>query len=450
MSPGRLASEIATLLRRGLFEPIIEEGLAGARSAFSSRRFLAILADVDFLGGENSRETLNELAEHAPLVLAGQAATLEALAATPLSDRVRAFVPKPFVPEVPAFHMRVASRATADRDSSRASQRSLSADALCDHGTLEVVRTIVKALEAKDLYTLNHSRMVAHFASLTARAMNLPSDAVHRIRLAGLLHDVGMIAVRQEVLNKPGPLTLTEREHVNIHPVMSERILRPISALHDLLPVVRHHHERFDGAGYPDRLAGARIPRWSRILAVADAFDAIISVRAHRQPCSLEGALELIETESGTQFDPRVVASFVEVARRSRCQSARVLVIDDSPVDLHLAEAALQIDGHQVTTADGAAHAVRAISGQEFDLVIIDPVTRGSRGLQLARTIHKECPDTPMILCTEMPGLQDDIALWELEIAAFMQKPISSGLLRQEARRALSARSDAADPILVP
>ena len=356
-----------------------------------------------------------------------------------------ALVPKPFGSEGIVFHVR---RAIERGPAPTMTPLLLKGEphAGCPDSTvLEVVLSIIKALEAKDRYTLNHSRMVGQFAALTARAMGLPRKLVRQMKLAGLLHDVGMIAVRQEILNRTGPLTLTEREHVNIHPVISERILSPVTSLRELLPIIRHHHERFDGRGYPDRLSGSQIPLGSRILAVADTYDALLSVRAHRPPCTFRSALQVIEEESGKQFDPRVVASFLDVANGARYDAGHILLMDDSLETIRVAQAALWDDGHELCVVSGPSDALQALASRHYDLFILDPTTRGSRGFQFAHHIRTAYPDLPIILCTDVPGLEDDISLWELDIAAFVQKPFSKELLRQETRRAMSGRMPAAD-----
>jgi len=179
----------------------------------------------------------------------------------------------------------------------------------------EAILAFVRALDAKDPYTSRHSEKVAEYAEGIAQAMNLPLPVRERLRWAALLHDVGKIAVPSAVLNKPGPLDPEEWEIMRRHPVESARICEGVAAFRPLLPGIRHHHERMDGRGYPDGLRGDEVPLEARIIAVADAFDAMTSRRAYRDALSEEEALRQLEAGAGTQFDPVVVAAMVRWRR---------------------------------------------------------------------------------------------------------------------------------------
>jgi putative two-component system response regulator len=178
---------------------------------------------------------------------------------------------------------------------------------------LNTITSLAHALEAKDRYTSGHSRRVAQISVAIAREMGLSEAAIEKIRFAGQLHDIGKIGVREAVLNKPGRLTDEEFEHMGYHPEIGGRILAPVIDDAEVLGIVRHHHERYDGSGYPDRLAQEAIPLGARILAVADAFDAMTSERPYRGALGLDFALEEIERCAGSQFDPKVVAAFLSI-----------------------------------------------------------------------------------------------------------------------------------------
>jgi response regulator RpfG family c-di-GMP phosphodiesterase len=178
---------------------------------------------------------------------------------------------------------------------------------------LASVQSLAEALEVKDPYTRGHSIRVSHFSSAIARVLNLDSDIVRQIELGGQVHDIGKIGVREAVLNKPGPLTEEEYAHIMTHPLVGWRILGPLLSEAPLsLSIVRSHHERWDGKGMPDGLAGADIPIEARITAVADSYDAMTSGRPYRaaQLTSAE-ALEEIRANSGKQFDPQIVQAFL-------------------------------------------------------------------------------------------------------------------------------------------
>jgi response regulator RpfG family c-di-GMP phosphodiesterase len=177
---------------------------------------------------------------------------------------------------------------------------------------LASVQSLADALEVKDPYTLGHSLRVSRHSVVIARALGLERDVVAQIELGGRVHDIGKIGVREAVLNKPGPLTDEEYQHIMTHPMVGWRILSPLLAEQPIaLHIVRSHHERFDGRGIPDGLAGEKIPLEARIAAVADTFDAMTSVRPYRPGVPLGATIVELRRCSGTQFDPLVVDAFV-------------------------------------------------------------------------------------------------------------------------------------------
>ena len=180
------------------------------------------------------------------------------------------------------------------------------------------LQTLAEALEVKDAYTRGHSVRVGQYCGAIARQLRLPPDVVLDVELGGQVHDIGKIGVREAVLNKPGPLTDDEYRHIMTHPLLGWRILLPLLGDRPrILNVVRSHHERFDGRGVPDGLAGEAIPLESRIAAVADAFDAMTSGRPYRRVARapLDGALGELRACRGSQFDPRVVDAFADAVR---------------------------------------------------------------------------------------------------------------------------------------
>ncbi|MBI5341804.1 MAG: response regulator [Deltaproteobacteria bacterium] len=175
------------------------------------------------------------------------------------------------------------------------------------------IDSLIKALEAKDFYTRGHSQRVTMYSVAIGKEMRLSPEQIEILRQASILHDLGKIGVREAVLNKPGKLTDDEYNEITLHPEVATKILEPIPYFRPLLPAILHHHERFDGKGYPDRLKGCDIPLESRIMAVADTFDSMTSTRAYRKALSLETANAEILRCSGTQFDPEIVPFFLGV-----------------------------------------------------------------------------------------------------------------------------------------
>jgi putative nucleotidyltransferase with HDIG domain len=178
-------------------------------------------------------------------------------------------------------------------------------------GYFETLAGMAAALEARDAYTQGHSERVATFSVVLARELGMREEQVAAIRDAALLHDVGKIGIREDILNKPGRLTPQEFAHIQTHPEVGASILGKMEAVRHLVPAVLHHHERFDGKGYPHGLAGSSIPLEARIMSVADCFDAMTSKRPYRDGLPFEEAVETIRQCSGTQLDPTVVGAFL-------------------------------------------------------------------------------------------------------------------------------------------
>jgi len=182
--------------------------------------------------------------------------------------------------------------------------------------TVATLETLVNALEAKDPYLRGHSARVADSAAMVAAQLGLPDDQVESIRTAGRLHDIGKIGVREEVLTKQGPLTDEEFEHVKRHPIIGSEILAPLVHLGPVIQFVRSHHERWDGKGYPDGLAGEGIPIGARILGAVEIYDALTTSRPYQEKMLPELAVERLRDLVGTVLDPAVHRALQAVVAR--------------------------------------------------------------------------------------------------------------------------------------
>jgi putative two-component system response regulator len=190
--------------------------------------------------------------------------------------------------------------------------------------TVSIAETLINAMEAKDVYLRGHSQRVAELAGQLAEDLGLDETVCEDLRVAGRLHDVGKIGIREAILNKPGSLTPEEFEHVQQHVRIGLDILEPLFHIQQPLKYIEHHHEHWNGAGYPLGLAGEAIPLGARILCAADTFDALTSKRAYREPLAPMAAIEHLKIDVGKQFDPCVYDALVRVITRRLAANSSV------------------------------------------------------------------------------------------------------------------------------
>ena len=178
---------------------------------------------------------------------------------------------------------------------------------------LETIQTLRYTVEAKDKYTRGHSDRVSAFAVLIGKYMGLSDEDLKTLKIGGLFHDIGKIGIPDNILLKEGKLTDNEYSEIKNHPLIGKHILSNASTFENIIPIVYHHHEKFDGNGYPGKLAGEEIPLLARITAVADTFDAMTTKRSYRNALPLDAVREEIIRVSGTQFDPKIVKIFLDI-----------------------------------------------------------------------------------------------------------------------------------------
>jgi len=190
---------------------------------------------------------------------------------------------------------------------------------------VQTLESLATALEAKDAYTAGHSERVARWAVMLARRLGLPDSQVEEIHSVAMLHDIGKIGMPERILNKPGGLTESERALVRTHPVTGAQILQPLRSFHHYIPIVRHHHEWYNGKGYPDQVGGTELPITVWIAATADAFDAMTSNRPYRKMQTLDYAFGQFVDGEGSQFNPECVKAFMDLLKEPGESSENLL-----------------------------------------------------------------------------------------------------------------------------
>jgi putative nucleotidyltransferase with HDIG domain len=177
------------------------------------------------------------------------------------------------------------------------------------------VETLVRTIQAKDQYTSGHSTRVSRYALLIAEKLDLTTKEKHQLYLASMLHDIGKIGVPDELLHRPGKLSEEEMERVRNHVQLGASMIEMLGEMHPIVPLIRHHHESWDGTGYPDGMKGEEIPLISRIISVADMYDAMTSDRPYRSRRTHADAVEEIKNTTGSKLDPRVAEAFLQVLK---------------------------------------------------------------------------------------------------------------------------------------
>ena len=238
---------------------------------------------------------------------------------------------------------------------------------------LQVLKDLTAALESKDPYTHGHSQRVERHAYRTAAAMGLSAEDIEDLRKAAALHDVGKIRVPDRILRKAGPLTDDERVVVEEHAVVGAWMVSSVGNA-DVIAAVRHHHERWDGAGYPDGLAGSDIPLFSRVITVADAYDAITSSRPYRASAGRDEAVEELRAGAGTHFDPDVVESFVEALPSRVPLAAGLFLMLGGPgrIARQIAMWFRRLGAGSLTPAAGATGAAIVLGASIFTPNVVD------------------------------------------------------------------------------
>jgi diguanylate cyclase (GGDEF)-like protein/PAS domain S-box-containing protein/putative nucleotidyltransferase with HDIG domain len=247
----------------------------------------------------------------------GQREDIQSLVSALVSRRAGAEVPTAQAPLRPeALHEQRARIVSSVASSIAVALKDAGVAQALEDPDMQILATVGAAAEIKDRYIRGHPERTSRGAMTLAEEIGLPPERVRDIGIAGLLHDIGKVTVSEGILNKPGKLTRREFATIREHPIVGATLVSQVRGFDQLIPIIRHHHERFDGKGYPDGLAGAEIPLEARILSVVDVFDALTHQRSYRNALSREEAMGELERGAGTQFDPAVLKAFLALVER--------------------------------------------------------------------------------------------------------------------------------------
>ena len=276
--------------------------------------------------------------------------------------------------------------------------------------SLGAISSLSFALESKDSYTAGHSRRVAEIGMAIGKKMGLSEDEIIDLRWGGLLHDLAKIAINQEVLNKEGQLTAQEYEHVMTHPIIGACLAGSLVRDKKITGIIQYHHARYDGKGIRQNLKGEEIPLLARIIALADAYDAMTSNRSYRDALTRETALEIIKQEAGYQFDPEIVRTFIQMSESEIFRERPVILIADDEESIRLVVKSVLGNDYTVIEVNDGQEVVPAALKYKPGLILMDiimPIKDGVQACQEIKT-NPETSDIPVIMLT---GLEDDKTL---------------------------------------
>ena len=304
---------------------------------------------------------------------------------------------------------------------------------------LQTVTALSEAVDAKDRYTSGHSKRVAEYARMLAAKMGKSKEEQEEIYRAGLLHDIGKIRIPAEIINKPGKLTEEEYNIIKIHPVTGYHILRSISDNNYIAVAAKYHHERYDGKGYPNGLAGEKIPEVARILGVADAYDAMASNRSYRDTLSQEVVRREIEKGKGTQFDPHIADIMLQMIDEDKNYTLRqndlvqrsILTVDDEAMNNKIIAHIMRDEPmYEIVSACSGKEALSILEQQSFDLIFLDVKMPEMDGLETLKIIRQKY-QTPVVLMTGDKTLDASMEFAELGCSDYITKPFLPILVKE-------------------
>lgn len=304
---------------------------------------------------------------------------------------------------------------------------------------LQTVTALSEAVDAKDRYTSGHSKRVAEYGKMIAKHLGKNLEEQDEIYRAGLLHDVGKIRIPEDIINKPGKLTDEEFNTIKIHPITGYNILRGISEENSIATAAKHHHERYDGKGYPNGLKGEEIPETARILGVADSYDAMASNRSYRKALPQEVIRAEIEKGKGTQFDPKIADIMLKLMeedkeyrmRETDSLQRRILTVDNEiENNMRIMQIMQDEPRYEVVFASGVEEAMTLLSEKVFDLILLDAVLPEENVPETFRQI-RENYNTPIVLMIGDKTSESFEEFTALGCEDYMTKPVQPLLLKE-------------------
>ena len=304
---------------------------------------------------------------------------------------------------------------------------------------INVIRALVRIIDAKDRYTNGHSIRVAEYAKEMAKRLGKSEEEQNVIYYAGLLHDVGKIRVPGEIINKAGKLTIEEYDQVKLHPVTGYHILKDIYEDKKIALGVKFHHERYDGKGYPCGLEDHNIPEIARLLGVADTYDAMTSNRSYREALAQERVRSEIVKGKGTQFDPEMADIMLQMMdedpeynlREKTSKQKTVLMVDDDPINICMVEAFLREESQcKIVSALGGKEALRLLDEIPVDLIVLDVEMPGMDGFETLVKIREKY-DIPVMFMSGDKDINTMEKSIELGVVDYISKPVSALTLKE-------------------
>ena len=304
----------------------------------------------------------------------------------------------------------------------------------------QLIEALCSTVEAKDHYTRGHSLRVAQYAREIMLRLGGDEKAQREVFYIGILHDVGKISVKDEIINKKGRLTDEEFEQIKLHTIAGYQILRNIDVIPDLAIGARWHHERYDGSGYPNGLAGENIPLVARIISVADAYDAMTSNRSYHSTMPQEVVRNEIANGMGTQFDPKIAKIMLdmidedlqyEMKQVNFCKAINILMIDDDEVIHKLVENALLDENCTLTSAYSGKEGIALLKDNKYDVCLLDMEMPEMNGFEVLSWIRENVRRLKVIFLTGSKEIETIKKSEALGAVDYVTKPVSIAMLKQ-------------------